>query len=96
MQSFIHLDALFEVEQCRIICTNFDCDFLETWFLRHLLSSTEPHFVVSTQNGLNFHILNLDNKLYTVDRAVFFNVLSVFEKRALNVHRRLRFRISFL
>ena len=71
MQSFIHLDALFEVEQCRIICTNFDCDFLETWFLRHLLSSTEPHFVVSTQNGLNFHILNLDNILYTVDRAVF-------------------------
>ena len=71
MQSFIHLDAFFEVEQCRLICTNFDCDFLETWFLTHLLSSTEPHFVVSTQNGLNFLTLNLDNILYTVDRAVF-------------------------
>ena len=71
MQSFIHLDAFFEVEQCRLICTNFDCDFLETWFLRHLLSSTEPHFVVSTQNGLHFLTLNLDNILYTVDRAVF-------------------------
>ena len=67
MQSFIHLDAFFEVEQCRLICTNF----LKTWFLRHLLSSTEPHFVVSTQNGLNFLTLNLDNILYTVDRAVF-------------------------
>ena len=88
--------SFFEVVQCRLICTNFDCDFLETWFLRHLLSSTEPHFVVSTQNGLHFLTLNLDNILYTVDRAVFFNLLSAFEKFAPNVHRRLRFRISFL
>ena len=40
------------------VCTNFACDFLETWFLRHLLSSTEPHFVVSSQNGLKLLTLN--------------------------------------
>ena len=80
MQSFIHLDAFFEVEQCRLICTNFDCDFLETWFLRNLLSSTEPHFVVSTQNGLNFLTLNLDNIYFIQWTEQFFNLLSVFEK----------------
>ena len=54
-----------------IVATNFACDFLETCFLRHLLDSIEPHFLVSRQNGLNFLTLNLDNILYTVDRAVF-------------------------
>ena len=54
-----------------IVATNFDCDFLETWVLRHLLSSTEPHFLVSRQNGLNFLTQYLDYTLYTVDRPVF-------------------------
>ena len=71
VQSFIHMNAFFDVVQCRITCANFACDFLETWFLRHLLSSTEPHFVVSTQNGLIFLTLNLDTILYTVDKPLF-------------------------
>ena len=54
-----------------IVATNFDCDFLETWVLRHLLSSTEPHFLVSRQNCLNFLTQYLDNILDTMDRAVF-------------------------
>ena len=75
-----------------IVATNFDCDFLETWVLRHLLFSTEPHFLVSRQNFLNFLTQYLDYTLYTVDKPVFFNILSVFRKRALHEHRRLRFR----
>ena len=55
-----------------IVATNFDCDFLETWVLRHLLSSTEPHFLVSRQNCLNFLTQYLDNILDTMDRAVFW------------------------
>ena len=55
-----------------IVATNFACDFLETCCLRHLLDSIEPHFLVSRQIGLNFLTLNLDNILYTMDRAVFF------------------------
>ena len=54
------------------VATNFACDFLETCFLRDLLDSIEPHFLVSRQNGLNFLTLNTDNILYPVDRTVFF------------------------
>ena len=54
-----------------IVATNFDCDFLETWVLRHLLFSTEPHFLVSRQNCLHFLTQYLDNILDTMDRAVF-------------------------
>ena len=55
-----------------IVATNFDCDFLETWVLRHLLFSTEPHFLVSRQNCLHFLTQYLDNILDTMDRAVFW------------------------
>ena len=54
------------------VATNFDCDFLETWVLRHLLYSTEPHFLVSGQNCLHFLTQYLDNILDTMDRAVFW------------------------
>ena len=54
-----------------IVATNFDCDFLETWVLRHLLSSTEPHLLVSRQNCLHFLTQYLDNIHDTMDRAVF-------------------------
>ena len=55
-----------------IVATNFDCDFLETWVLGHLLSSTEPHFLVSRQNCLHFLTQYLDNIFDIMDRAVFW------------------------
>ena len=74
-----------------IVATNFACGFLETCCLRHLLDSIEPHFLFSRQNGLNFLTQYLNDTIYTVDRPVFLNTVSAFKKRALNVHRRLRF-----
>ena len=74
-----------KVEHCRLMCRCLPNLPAISGNMLSTSSLTEPPFSVSRQNGLHCLTQYLDYTLYTVDKPVFLNILSVVKKRALNV-----------